>query len=300
MFRDSWSHPTQEPIEIPALNDNANFEPFSWKTKDGLKIFARFWPNPDAMATVLIVHGTGDHVGRFAWLANRFQAAGFAVCAADWRGNGLSEGTRGYIPDFATLLNDLDQTIDETRKKTNLPLVLYGQSFGGLLSLYYSMKRDSPRNVAVIASSPALDIAISPPAWKLVVGRTLGRALPRFNLPTGIRVEHLTRDPNAQEASRADKLRHGKICARTFFSMIDTGKWVRLHPGRLQVPTLLMHGDADSVTDHEASIAFANSASTCELKLWPDLLHELHHENEKQAVFDFACEWLIKNLVTSV
>jgi alpha-beta hydrolase superfamily lysophospholipase len=271
------------------------FPEIEWRTADGLRIYARFWPTSvdvQPKANVIIVHGTGDHAGRFEWVAEQFNEEGFSVFAADWRGNGRSDGQRGFIPSFEVLLDDLEQTIEQAKEYSAAPVVLYGQSFGGLKVLKYAIQR-KPKIAGAVISSPALRVAMKAPAWKLAIAKSLGVALPKLSLSTGIKTSQLSSDDAAIEAFEKDALRHRKMCAGTFFAMLQTGREVLGRAGELQIPTLVMHGDADTVTDHRASIELAEAnPEFCELKIWPGMLHELHQDVKKEKVLQHVLCWL--------
>ena len=271
-----------------------------WETADGREVEGQLWPHDEAAASVVLIHGAGDHIGRFEWLARQLNVSGYQVIGADWQGNGQSPGTRGYVESFELVCDEIDRMIRAARERSSSPLFLYGQSLGGLLALYRMMQGKKPAVAGVIASSPALGLAIDPPAWKLLVGRTLGKPFPKMNLPTGIQVDELTRDEAAQEAFRNDRLRHGRICARTFFSMLDLATWVNTNPERLNTPTLVMHGESDTVTDCEASKRFSESAfDDCQFKPWPELRHELHQEIGKQEVVEYVIRWIESQLTAN-
>ncbi len=272
---------------------NSFVETHAWTTFDGLSIHGQSWQVEQPRALIVIVHGTGDHIGRFEELARQANAAGMSVFGADFRGNGKSAGTRGYVKSFEVLLRDLEQLLQQATRLSRAPVFLYGQSMGGLLSIYFTMKRNSDL-AGVIASSPALGLAMKAPRWKLAIGRTLGKVIPKMSLPTGIKSQQLSQDPQRLEEFKNDRLRHRKMCASTFFSMIDTMQWCEQNADLLNVPTLIMHGDADTITCPEASQTFAERAG-CQFKIWPGLLHELHHEQERSDVVQFAIDWMDKN-----
>lgn len=263
-----------------------------WQTADGLSLVTHWWPVAEPQATIIIVHGTGDHGLRFDWLARRFNHHGFAVMATDWRGNGQSEGTRGYVDSIDQVVGDLEQMIVQASRKFRVPCFLFGQSLGGLLAIVLGLK-NSVELAGVIASSPALRVAKQPAWWKLQFARSIAKLLPRLSLPTGIRVDQLTRDVTAQQAFSEDRLRHGRMCARTFFGMVQAGKQAIAGANQLKVPTLLMHGDADTITDLQASIEFAGlNERSVQLRIWPGGLHELHHDLDREQVARFVTEWV--------
>ena len=261
-----------------------------WSTTDGHNIYSRSWLTENPQGMIVIVHGTGDHVGRFDWLARQWNFANYSVFGADFRGNGRSEGTRGFAPSFEVLLDDLDQMLERAKSVADLPVFLYGQSMGGLLSLYLPMKREVEL-AGIIASSPAMGLALKPPGWKLAIGRTLGKFFPKMSLPSGIQIQQLTGNQERQKEFEADSLRHRRMCANTFFSMMDTMKQCQQWDQPLNLPVLIMHGEADGVTCAEESRKFAARIG-CDFKSWPGLLHELHQEDSREEVARFAIDWI--------
>ena len=258
-----------------------------WSAEDGAEIAARKWTGPQSHAAMLIVHGIGDHGGRFEHVARYLVEQGFDVLIPDMRGHGRSSGQRGYVRNLDTLIDDLELSLQQTsRMAPGHPLFIYGQSFGGLLSLYFAMRR-KPMIAGVTASSPPLRIAMKQPAWKVALGDTLGRLLPRISVNSGIDIEKLSDDPQVAGRLRADRYHHRQITRGAYYAMIEAGQWCLEYPNSLPLPVLLMHGDADVITDHLASQQFARRhPAMCDLKIWPDGMHELHNMTNRQEVLD--------------
>ena len=267
-----------------------------WRTSDGIDIQARGWLVEQPRGLVVLVHGLGDHGGRYEHVAKRLNDESFSVVAPDMRGHGRSSGPRGYAPSFDCVLDDLGLAIEQSREivaDKELPLFLYGQSLGGCYVLNYCLRR-TDRIAGCVASSPMLRVAFEPPAWKLWVGRTLGKWWPTFTLPTGLDLNELSRDASVVAAARRDPLRHRKISATIAFSMFEAGEWAIRNAETLAVPALLMHGTEDKITSHGASEEFsAAAAGNCELEIYPDCKHELHNEPIKKDVLDRAAGWLL-------
>ena len=264
-----------------------------WTTNDGLPIFVRKWFCRPSHATVLLLHGIGDHSGRLAHVAQRLNQSGYSVIAPDWRGNGRSGGRRGYVPSFDILLDDCDLFVKNVRDENpGQSVILYGQSLGGLLSLYYAIKRQ-PDLAAVIATSPPLRVAMSAPRWKIWIGKTLGKCVPKISLNTGLDLNELCDDAAVVTQLRSDPLRHQRIGAGLYFGMLAAGDWCLEHANSLQVPTLIMHGAVDRITDCTGSDQFVqNGMDRCDLKIWPRGKHELHNMKDQQEVLSFLVGWL--------
>jgi alpha-beta hydrolase superfamily lysophospholipase len=273
-------------------------EPFELRTSDGLSLRARAWePKSDARCTVGVVHGLGEHSGRYDHFARRFNLAGCRVLAFDLRGHGASPGRRGHVDRFARLLDDIELLVEEMKGRgPSTPRVLYGQSLGGSLVLSYAMRRQ-PQVDGLIITSPLFETTKPPPGWKLAAARLMVPILPWFTLGHGIRRDEMSHDPDAVAQRKEDALMHDRISARLGLSMLAEGRWLLTHAEHLNVPTLLMHGIADSVTSAEASVTFADRAGTvCTLKLWKEMLHELQWETDRGMVFDYALDWIQRTI----
>lgn len=240
-----------------------------------------------------IVHGLGEHSGRYRDVAEHFRRNGFAVVAFDQIGHGCSGGPRGHVCDYARLLDDVGMLVGELQRRgEGLPRFLYGHSLGGNLVLNFALRR-RPELTGLIVTSPLLRSAVRPPWWKLVLGHALNRVCPQLTLETGIDPADLSHDPQAVQRYRDDPLVHHHVSARLGIQMLAAGRWALEHAEELNVPTLLMHGAADRLTSAEASREFAARAgSMCTLKVWPDGFHELHWESNRADVLDAILDWL--------
>jgi len=257
-------------------------------------LFAQSWaPTDGATAAVGIVHGLGDHSGRYAVLAESLVAAGYRVVAFDQRGHGRSGGRRGDAASYDLLLSDLDRLVAALRSPdATTPQFLYGHSLGGNLVLNYALRRPS-KLTGVVASSPLLLPTRPPPTWKRLLGRSLRYVWPHFLFRIGLPAESLSHDPAAVAAYRADPLIHDWVSARLAVPMLAAGRWALAHAQELRLATLLLHGTADAVTSCEASGEFARRAGeNCTLRAWPGLFHELHWEYERNEVLGCVLAWM--------
>lgn len=265
----------------------------AWTSTDGLPLLGRCWESEgEPRAVVCLVHGLGEHCGRYGHVAAALNAQGYAVLACDQRGHGRSGGQRGVIPSYDALMDDIGLLLAQAGQRfPGKPRFLYGHSLGGNEVLNYALRR-RPNLAGVIATSPGLRTAFKPPAMQLAVGRLMNRLWPAFTLPNGLELAALSRDPAVITAYETDPLNHDRLSARLGVSLLEAGEWAIAHAAEFPVPLLLMHGTADRLTSHEASQAFASKAPTCTLKLWEGLYHETHNEPEKEAVLGFMLDWV--------
>lgn len=267
---------------------------FEWVSSDGLTLYAQEWrPELAPKATVCLVHGLGEHSGRYAHLAAQLTMAGYALLAFDQRGHGRSEGPRGHTPSLETWLNDIDGLLAQAAVRyPSCPRFLYGHSLGGAQALLYTLKRRPPLH-GVIVTAPALRLAYTPPAWKVTLSKVLARLWPTFTMASGLEVQALSRDAAVVESYRRDRLVHDRISASAGYWLLRIGELGLQQAAELSIPLLLMHGSADRIVSCEASREFAaRTDGLCTLRIWDGLYHEIHNEPQQEQVFALLVTWL--------
>lgn len=265
----------------------------SWKNAEGLRIHAAHWPAENPRAAILLIHGQGEHIGRYDHVAQWFNAKGIAVLGYDHQGYGRSEGRRGHAKNLEVLLNDVGQALDEIRRLyPGLPVFLYGHSMGGNIVLNYFFRRQ-PAVSGVIATGPWVRLAFEAPALKIMAGRLLRYLLPNLRLPNGLAVHFLSHDPQVVEAYQRDPLVHNLLSAGAGIALLEGANWLDRYAGASSVPLLLMHGGADKITSAPATRELAaRLKGDITHREWPDLYHEIHNEKDKEAVFAYTLAWM--------
>ncbi|MBN1890205.1 MAG: lysophospholipase [Thermoflexales bacterium] len=267
---------------------------FVWKTEGHGRFYAQVWqPEAEPKAVVCLVHGLGEHSGRYAHLGTFLAQAGYALLAFDLRGHGKSDGQRGHAPSYECLLDDIAHFLSlATERHPDCPRFLYGHSLGGTLVLSYALQR-RPQLSGVIATGPLLRVASEPPAWKLALGKAMYALRPTFSMSNDLDALGLSHDPVVVRAYQDDPLVHDRITARLALDMFSAGSWALEHAAELPLSLLLMHGGADPICSVQASRDFAAAAgSRCTLKIWDELYHEIHNEPEQGQVFAYLLDWL--------
>jgi alpha-beta hydrolase superfamily lysophospholipase len=270
-------------------------------TDDRLRLHVQRWPAPgpagSARGTVQIVHGLGEHIGRYERVAAWLNAAGWHVVGHDQRGHGRSEGPRGSIPHPTALLADLSWVMDNVRVPGRH--VLLGHSMGGLVAARYVAEglaeapaRWSREVDALVLSSPALDPGMNA-AQKLLLA-VLGPLAPRLRVGNGLDPAWVCRDPAVVAAYTADPLVHDRITPALARFIADGGPLVQQRAPRWRVPTLLMWAGADRCVAPAGSKRFAAAAPSSMVKSreWTDLAHEIFNEPEKDQVLAQLTRWL--------
>ena len=266
-------------------------------TADGLPLHLHTWPLPTAPArgSVLIVHGLGEHGGRYAHVAAHLARAGWAVLGYDQRGHGRSGGPRGGLAQADSLLADLGAVIKHIQSAgpgaRPGPLVLLGHSMGGLVAGRYVAEGLSAQPArwwqavdALVMSSPALDPGMGlAQKWLLAVAAPL---LPNLALGNGLNPEWVCSDPAVVRAYVADPLVHNRITPRLARFIVDAGVLVRQNAARWATPTLLLYAGADRCVAPRGSAAFAEAAPAALLqsRCYDGLAHEIFNEPERARV----------------
>lgn len=262
---------------------------------DGTETFTREWPVADGAAprgSVLLVHGLGEHSGRYDRVARRMAAIGLTVHGYDLRGHGRSEGPRGSLPADDALLDDLRFVFERIEPA---PVVL-GHSLGGTLAARATGGGwIAPR--ALVLSSPGLALHVDP--VRLAVLKLARRALPDRALPNMLPASELSHDPAEVAAYKADELVHDKITPRMFWFLYEAGEAVRRDAAKLTVPTLLLASGSDRIVDPKGSRELAAALPPgATVHIYDDLHHEIFNEREpdRTRVLDDLAAWLEQRL----
>ena len=270
---------------------------WKWKTFDGLEMYARGWsPQGQPKAAIMLVHGHGEHVGRYEHVAAALTEKGYAMLGFDLRGHGQSGGARGSTPSYDALMDDIASFSGQAETRyAGLPRFLYGHSMGGNLVLNYALRR-KPDLHGVIATGPWLKLAFDPPVTQVTLSRMMNNLAPGFTQHSKLDTKGLSHDQAVVTAYENDPLVHDMVSARLFLVMYESGLWALEHASEFPLPLLLMHGAADPITSARASQEFAQKAGDkATLKVWDGLYHEIHNEFEKPEVFKSMLDWLDKH-----
>lgn len=258
------------------------------ETHDGLTLHTRSWVPDDPQRGILIVHGLGEHSGRWDHVAAFFVERGYAVSSFDLRGHGESEGVRAYANSFDDFIDDVAGIVTSGLVRTDLPWVLYGHSLGGLISAYY-LAGDGPHPNAAVLSAPALGADV--PGALRVAAQLLGRVTPKWAMTNSIKGEQLSRDEAVGEAYFADPLVYTKATTRLgmeLFAAQDRSRDVMM---AIDTPTLVIHGGDDALVPPSASAPLA-AVESVDRKVYPGLRHEMHNEPEQVQVLSEVSAWI--------
>lgn len=283
---------------------------------DETPIFVRDWPlmtrdniaggHHDTAQGVVIMHGLGEHCGRYAHVARFFNALCFVVRTYDHRGHGKSGGNPGDVPDETAMLRDAALVINDFRRQLAGPPILLGHSMGGLFAARFAVAAISPLR-ALILSSPALAIYMSDLQRGLL--RFATAVLPGVGIPNGLKTRYLSHDAEIVTAYKNDRLVHSKISARLLNSMLAAMDFSFQHAKDVNIPLLMLVALDDHLVDPEGSKRFFNichqhrdqsqdqlqdslHSASVTAHFYPDFYHEILNELDATQVFDDIRTWL--------
>lgn len=266
--------------------------------KDKLILAYRSWRPVFCEKICVIVHGLGEHSGRYEHLVQSFSNQGIGFYAYDHRGHGKSKGLKGHAPTFGYLAQDLEKFLKLISiHENNRPIYLLGHSFGGLVCLKYLMDEETKDKIlprALILSNPMLKLALPIPAWKLAIAKWLYKGMPRLRFHNEVDLADLSRDPLVEKACKEDPLSHQKISAGLYFEMLKTMEEVISQASKITLPILVLLGESDRIIAPQGGRQLFEKISSKEkkLKIYPNFHHEIINEIGKEEVFQDISAWL--------
>jgi alpha-beta hydrolase superfamily lysophospholipase len=262
-------------------------------TRAGIEELRRTWqPDDEPWADLVIVHGVGEHSGRYERTGSIVAGEGIAVTSFDLVGFGASGGTRGDVESWTVYLDQIEDVIADVRR-AGRPLALFGQSMGGLLALEYALS-ERPAPDALVLVAPALRGGA---LWQRILAPVAAALAPGVVLPNGLKGEQLSRDPNVGEEYFADPLVHPSSTTRLGNELFTAMNRVRGALHHLRVPTLVIHGGLDTVVPPMSTAPMA-ALPGVERRLLPALRHEPLNEPEGPQVAGEIAHWLRMTLTS--
>ncbi|MFT7516643.1 MAG: acylglycerol lipase [Myxococcota bacterium] len=249
---------------------------FHLTTSDGLQLVANEWrPDGTPLTSLMLIHGQGEHLGRYHAVGEMLAENGIRVMGVDLRGHGLSDGKRGHV----TRWNDYFRDLDAMAELLPAKFAILGHSMGGLLALGYGL-RHPQRLSSITVSGPLLGVSIHPAAWKEAISGVLSVFTPSLRLDSGIPMNELSSDPQAVQRFADDALRVGTVTPRWYIEMKKEIAKVFSMAADASVPLYTHMGAEEKIVApdmvHKMHESWGHSDKT--ITLWPDCCHELFQE----------------------
>jgi acylglycerol lipase len=275
---------------------------FHVRSHDNLTLYGQIFKSASRpKAIILIIHGYGEHSGRYKQWAERFVKHGYFVMTYDLRGHGLSEGRKGHRLSYYRFLKDLSVVCEKAESVfPEIPIIIYGHGFGGNLAINYLISGASYFD-GMIVSSPWLEAEFNIPQLKLIAGNLVKILVPRFSVSLNIKPEFLSRVHEQVEDVMNDALINHRIPVKLLYEINAAGIRASRSIYKLNLPMLVMHGTEDKITSLKASKDFVmNASNKTTFKEWPGHYHELHNDIDADEVLNYVVEWLDKILKNKV
>jgi len=269
-----------------------------FKTRDGQELYFQTYLPEKKKGVLIVLHGLAEHSGRYSFLVDYFAKKGWALYLMDQRGHGRSPGPRWYAARFEDLVDDLEALVQEVRRREpKLPLFLVAHSFGGQVAVNYLARQPKELSGAIL-SAPNLKIAMPVSGLKKFFGHLASRFLPSFLVPNDLDASWVSRDPEVVKAYGSDPLVGHQISLKLgLLILANVEKVIGLAP-KIDLPILLLHGEADKITSIEGTRRFFEKLKVKDkqFKTYPGLYHEIFNEIERDEVFSDIDDWLEKRL----
>ncbi|OGQ05466.1 MAG: hypothetical protein A3F82_00330 [Deltaproteobacteria bacterium RIFCSPLOWO2_12_FULL_44_12] len=271
----------------------------NFSLQDGTKIHYQHWTPHGFKASILFVHGIGDHCARYTPFVEFFNKNGFRVCLYDQRGHGKSEGARAHIERFEQLLEDLEQYFIFSREGEggHAPWFLVGHSFGGQLVLNYLTRYPGLFKAACVAS-PNVEVGLTLPVWKERMSKVMMDVWPTMKLKGTIDPKWLSHDEKVVEAYTKDPLVSPFVTIGAGKAILNNLEMIFSLALKIKTPLMMLHGSGDRVCSPKGTKRFFKELVLAqkELKIYEGMYHELFNETNKEKVFEDLDRWFCRFL----
>ncbi len=257
--------------------------------------FYRSWV-PDKMEKVIIIfHGLGEHSGRYANVAEFFNAHGYGVYVVDHIGHGKTEGIRGHVDKFEDYTDNAREFINFVEAETGLhEFILIGHSLGAVIAHIYALMGDK-RIKQMVLSSPGYEKLVPPNGIKSFLGKLLSKIAPKLLMGNELEANQVSRDPEVVKDYAEDPLNHDRVSTRFFTSFLSAIERIENNP-TVSMPVLyVVAGNDQIVSARKTKNIFDGIQSEQKMYIqYPELYHEIFNEKEQQTVFNDVLSWLQK------
>ena len=268
----------------------------SWVEAPSRRVFSyRIWRPKTPSTLLVIVHGFGEHSGRYVPFADTLAGQGICVAAPDLWGHGRSGGSRGDVGSVSQCVTSLQAMTQQVLlpESGQMTYGVFGHSFGGLVAIQWAMHQSRPLQ-RVVVQSPLLEVGFPIPRWKKIAASLFARCWPTATLATGLDVRDLSHDPRVVQAYQTDPLVHSAMSARTYQSILQSRDDALRRAETIRVPVLLLYGTEDRMISVGAAQRWFDRLR-CEKRCvaFPGCFHELHHEPVQGDVSQLVRDWVL-------
>lgn len=256
-------------------------------------------PSEEPRASVIIVHGIGEHSGRYQNLFEPLTDNKYAVYGYDLRGHGRSPGQRVYINKWSEYREDLNAFVRFVKEQeNNKPVFLYGHSLGAIIGLDYVLNYPKEIKGAVFSGTPFESTGAVKPAL-ITLAKLMSTIIPRFSMNIGLDITALSKNESVVYAYAHDPLVCRQATARFGTEYLDTIAWIKDQISELSIPTFFIHGEADRISVAQAVSETVKKINKAEksLIIYPGGYHEPHNDYGYARAIGNVTEWLNQHVI---
>lgn len=240
-------------------------------------IFYRNWLADGPLAQIVFIHGFGEHTAHYQRFAAAMNARRISVWGLDQPGHGQSTGERGRVASFEPAIAATRMLLSlATAASPELPTVLMGHSLGGT-------------TVALLACREALGANVR---GLVLTGTVLTDSA--YTIPETVVV---TEDEGYLKLLAEDPLKFD-VTSERLQERRDVTALVRkeIEPGlvSLDLPMLLINGEADTIAPPEFNSAYARRLKRARFHSFSgghhDILNDRMHEEVGELIAAFVIE----------
>tara|TARA_B100001057_G_scaffold148128_1_gene148055 strand:+ start:4987 stop:5805 length:819 start_codon:yes stop_codon:yes gene_type:complete len=259
----------------------------------GNKIFVRSWTPNKSNQALLMVHGLGEHSGRYEVFSKYLKNEKLSLYAFDLPGHGKTYGRKGHIKKFDEYLDSLEDVLIHIRKENlDIPIKLFGHSLGGLISLSFLINRESKEIDSAIISSPWIKLGLEVPKYLIEIQKVLVNIIPGFRLNNRINTNDLTKDNKINTKYINDQLVHDRISFKLYSEINNQINLVVERCDRIKLKVLLYHGTEDKIISCESIKILSSKIKNSNMVFFKEVYHEPHNDLEKKEVFKKIIKFL--------
>ena len=272
---------------------------FRFEGMNGISLYSQNWlPEVPPRAVIALVHGFGEHSGRYMNVVDHMVSNQYGVYGYDLRGHGNSPGQRGHIDTWVEyriyLLNFLKMI---KVQQSGRPIFLMGHSMGALIALDFILSENEKLAGAIISGAPIDPVGVAKP-YLVALARILSRIYPRFPIDLGLDHDAISRIPSVVRSYKEDPLVHGKVSARWGTESLSALESVKMQGENINIPILMIHGDADRINSAEGARKFFDQIRfhDKEFRGYPGSYHEVHNDLDNQKMLSDLLDWINRHI----
>ena len=273
---------------------------FNFEGMNGVSLYAQSWlPEVPPRAVIALVHGIGEHSGRYMNVVEHLVANQYGVYGYDHRGHGNSPGQRGHIDSWEEYRIDLLNFLKMIRvQQPGRPIFLMGHSMGALIALdFIILSEKSELAGEIISGAPIEPVGVAKP-FLVALARILSRLYPRFTIDLDLDQDAISRIPSVVMAYKEDPLVHSKVSARWGTESLATLASVKNQARNINIPLLMIHGEADRLNSARGAKKFSDQIQNHDKEFisYPGGYHELHNDLDSEKMLSDLLNWINRHM----